>query len=207
MKTDISVKGLARLCCALSVARQKEKKALQTAFKVEGHRLKKVLQEELKASKPGGKRLKSLSMISTHLKGKRNTPFARLVGAIRYNESYDGNTIKVGWTGPMVKRSIKRMAIQAQEGGTRSVSDTQRRFFIHASLRLGAAGRVTGYRLKRKMMEKSRLKIMVFFLKKSTTKMETPARPVIAPFWQAHKNEAWENIRNNYLRKRQGERI
>jgi len=207
MEIKAKVVGLSRLVDALGKDRQRAKKNLSGALKVEGHRLKKVLQEEMLAQKPGGQRLKSLSMIATHLKGKLNTPFARLTRAIRYYAKADGDTVKVGWTGPTVKDKIKRMATLAQEGGTRPVTSAQRLYFARQGGRLGGLQRVSGYRKGTGMMRNSRMKVMVFFLKKSTTSMTTPARPVIAPFWKAHEQEAWENIKRNFQRKQNGEWI
>ena len=46
-----------------------------------------------------------------------------------------------------------------------------------------------------------------FALRKTTTRFHTPARPIIDPFWAAHRFETLSNIRANYRRKIAGERI
>ncbi len=61
-------------------------------------------------------------------------------------------------------------------------------------------------RIGSKMGERSRLR-KYYFLRKATSTLTTPPRPIIVPFWSAHKGEAERNIVSNFNRKMRGERI
>jgi hypothetical protein len=46
-----------------------------------------------------------------------------------------------------------------------------------------------------------------FFLRPQTERLKTPARPIIKPFWAAHRDEALGGIHDLWMRKFRGERI
>jgi hypothetical protein len=46
-----------------------------------------------------------------------------------------------------------------------------------------------------------------FLLRKSTTTLNLPARPIIDPFWDTHQREALANIERNFVAKLAGQRI
>jgi hypothetical protein len=84
-----------------------------------------------------------------------------------------------------------------QDGFEREVSESQRKWLIRRGSDL----------IKHSKFDREDVSQTPFFLKKSTKSMTTAARPIIAPFWQAHQAAARSNIRNNFKRKMSGERI
>lgn len=97
----------------------------------------------------------------------------------------------VGWVGPKVSKSWKRIAEAQQKGFTSEITEGRRRYFRNLGLLIDKRSKFRKY----------------FFLRKETSKFVTPARPIMDPFWDAHKRKAWHNIRENYRRKMRGERI
>lgn len=207
MEITATVSGLKNLEKAVRAADKESRKALQTAVKVEGFRLRGVMLSELRAGAPGGRKFPGLSYLRRYSGGRLrpDRPYGisqadaairgggRSMGSIiRYHvEKNDPVEVAVGWSGPKISNSYKRLALALQEGFESSVTDRRREFFARAGGRLGRRRQFRKY----------------FFIKKSTTVFRTPARPVIAPFWEAHRAEAWKNVRENFRRKMRGERI
>lgn len=175
-------------------------KAGETAVKVEGFRLMKVLKKEIRRGMPGGKRFAFLSMVAKRLPVRKKTiALSRLAIPVRYNAVREGKAlaVNVGFVGGggkagKLSKSWARIAKAQQEGFTTTVNDEKRRRLLKR-----------GIVLKKRKDPESKY----FFLKKATKRFRTPARPIIAPFWQAHEREAMENIRSNFDRKMAGERI
>ncbi|MBA2881835.1 hypothetical protein HNR65_002166 [Desulfosalsimonas propionicica] len=175
---------------SLRAESKRQKRALSTAVKVEGYRLRKQLIAEIRAGAPGGDSFAPLSMIQRK-RALRTKPVAPLTKAIRYHiPSQDPIEMQIGWTGPKVSKSWKRIAKKQQEGYTVSVSAKQRRFLARYG---GSMGR-------------SKYKPF-FFVQKSTRQFEVPARPIMEPFWAQNQARATKNITRNYQKKLRGERI
>lgn len=205
MELSVNVRGLARLQAALKAEGKRQNRALETAIKVEGFRLRKVLQSEIRAGAPGGRRFAALSEIRART-GRSRRPLRRLATAVRYHVTKEPFQMAVGWTGPKVSKRWKALAEMHQEGFTREVTEK-----LRAMLRAqGGAlkGRWTGGRGRSGAWHFQENKAAkYFFLRAGTTRLRTPARPILDPFWARHQEEAWKNIRRNYLRKLWGERI
>ena len=172
------------------------RKAGQTAVKVEGYRLMKVLKGEMRAGAPGGRKLEPLRVISG---GKPNRkPLAALArNAVRYMAMGRGAhfQVSVGFLFVKSSHSWVRIAARQQEGFTTAADSiaaggtaTLRQSFIRRGSALGKKNARSKY----------------FFLRKSTKELRTPARPVIDPFWAAHELEAERNIISNFNRKLAG---
>jgi hypothetical protein len=184
----------------LKAKKTEAEKAMNTALKVEGFRLRKDLQKEIRAGAPGGRRFDPLSYISRGLHRRRlrpDRPLASMATAVRYAVTRsDPYTVKAGFIQPgggfhgISKRWIA-LAKMHQEGFDRGVTSKMRKMIVRWGARLGT---VDGGDTP-------------FFLKKNTARFKTPARPIIAPFWQAHKNRAKENIQRNFRQKMKGQRI
>lgn len=190
---NVQITGLKILKDALQKSEAKHHKALTLAMTVEAKRLKKKLKEEIRAGAPGGKRFAPLSMISRYSRRRfrrQNKPLIRLADPIFHKVirkwPYEAH---VGWVGPLPSSNIKDLAKLHQRGFVSSVANWQQRYF------LAMGNRIRGGRVR------------FFRLKKSTTVFRTPARPILAPFWQTHQSEAITQIANNYKRKLRGERI
>ena len=187
----VAIKGLEQLEKALKAESARQKKALNTAVKVEAFRLRNELKKEIRQGAPGGKPLAPLSFIARR-RARSKRPLRRLATAVMYQvTSKEPFEMRVGWVGSKVSKSWKRIAEAQQEGFTREITERQRRYFRSLGFGLGKRSRFRRY----------------FFLRKETLKFVTPARPIMDPFWEAHKRRAWHNIRDNYRRKMRGERI
>jgi hypothetical protein len=193
----VKTRGLEYLSRIYKTESKRQEKALNTAIKVEGFRLMRLLKEQIKAGAPGGRKFDPLTYLSRAWsgRGKRlgsNKALRRLAIAVRYlvkdQRPFD---MRIGWVGLKTSKSWKRIAQKQQEGFEHGMSDVRRAFF--ASKGAGMSKRSVA----RKYM----------FLRKSTTQFKTPARPILDPFWRAEKDRAWHNIRRNYLQKLAGETI
>jgi len=189
---QITMTGLKSLEKSLGAKIKSERKALNNAIKVEGFRLRKVLIDEIKQGAPGGKAFAPRTYISkAYTRKPRQKPLVRLtLGARYYIPTKDPIVMHIGWVGPGVSKSWKRLAEMHQEGFTSPVREARRRYLVKIMTERG----------KRSIYRR-------FIPKESTTIFKTPARPIITPFWQRHQHQAYRNIRNNYRRKLAGERI
>jgi hypothetical protein len=189
---QIAITGLSSLEKTLGAKIKAERKALNTAVKVEGFRLRKEMASDIRKGSPGGQPFAPRTYLSKAYSGRPNQKaLARLAVSTRYFiPEHDPITMHIGWTGPQVSKSWKRLAKMHQEGFTAPVDDKRRQYLI----------KIISQKGKRSIYRK-------FIPRASTTTFKTPARPIIAPFWAAHKSQALRNIRNNYRRKLAGERI
>ena len=191
MEATIKIHGLKKLQKYLDQASKAEDKALQTAIKVEGFKLRKKLQKEIRQGAPGGQKFDPLSFIRRKT-GRTTKPLRRLAIAVRYFiPSTKPFEMHIGWTGRGVSKKWKYLAKSLQEGFTKPVTEKQRKYF-----------RVLGGQLTKRSKVRKYL-----FLKETTTHLTTPARPILDPFWRAYREQAWRNIKKNYQRKISGERI
>lgn len=188
------LKGAKQISKGLKAESKRQKKAMQTSVKVEGFRLKKQLQKEIRSGDPGGKRFEPLTFIARRQKRrfKPNKPLSRLAVAVRYHlRKKDPVEVAVGWTGPRVSESWRKIAEKQQEGFDQKVTRKQRRFFMH----------------KGEGISKRSANRKYLFLKTGTKTLSTPERPIIDPFWNKHRVRALRNIRRNFQKKMAGERI
>lgn len=190
-------KGFTNIERTMKAESARQEKALNTAVKVEGFRLMRLLKQQIRAGAPGGRKFEPLTFLARRWgsKGNRlraNKPLRRLAVAVRYwvkdRKPFD---MRIGWTGPRTSKSWKRIARLQQEGFARPVSEKRRRSFARLGEPMSARSPARKY----------------MFLRKSTTRFETPARPVMDPFWRAEEKRAWHNIRRNYRLKMKGRRI
>jgi len=190
---DVTIKGLKKLDRDLKAESRRQKKALNAAVKVEGFRLMRLLKAEIRKGAPGGRKFTPLSFIARkRMHRGRNTPLRRLALAVRYFVAdRDPLQLEIGWTGPYVSRRWKHLAKIQQQGFTSGMTEGAREGFISTGARLGRRAKARRYH----------------FLKKNTRRFITPARPIMEPFWDAQRRDAWDNIRNNFRRKMRGERI
>ena len=189
----VTIKGLKRLERTLKIEGRRQKKALDTAVKVEGFRLMRLLKLEIRKGAPGGRKFAPLSFIARRLYHRgRNEPLRRLALAVRYYiAERDPLQFYVGFTGPKVSRRWKYLAKVLQAGFTGAMDAETRKQFI-----------ITGGRMTKRAKARR-----YHFIKESTRQFTTPARPIIEPFWHAHRRQALLNISRNFRRKMRGERI
>ena len=123
------------------------------ATRVEGLRLKKLLQQEIRAGAPGGRPFSPLTEMAkrmTERRSKNRRPLSRLAIPIRYRVSREGRNYKVRigvvdpgkGKHPRTSVSWKRIARFQQEGGTRPVGNREKRLgIIHMGLMRGRGKR------------------------------------------------------------------
>lgn len=190
---NVKLNGLTRLERFLKSEQKEEKKALSTAIKVEGFRLIKLLRAQIRQGAPGGKRFVPLSFIARYESPRRrNRPLASLARMVRsYVPRTQDPEFHFGWTGPRVSRSWKRIAEKQQEGFTARITDEQWAWLRRKSI-------------SKRVPKRYQIYFRIPIKRKTFT---TPARPILDPFWEMSRETAWRNIKNNYIRKRRGERI
>lgn len=162
------------------------------AVKVEAFSLRQTLRQAILRGTPApGVRWPDLSMIARTLNRKTGVrqPIAlkQLAAGVTYDvDPLSAATMRVGFTRRSPRWAIRAATMQ-QRGFSRPVTPmlrlmmlrkgTQRRF--SRSWR----GRRTGNPL---------------ILKRTTTRLTTPPRPIVAPFWESEKEKAAVRIRRNF---------
>ena len=192
---QLKTSGFEYLKKTLKTESKRQEKAMNTAVKVEGFRLMRLLKKQIQAGAPGGQKFHPLTFLSRAWGSKRlrpNKPLRRLAIAVRYHvREKSPLEMHIGWVGPRTSKSWKRIAKLHQEGFESSVSDRRRAFFASRGYGMSKRGMARRY----------------MFLRKSTTRFKTPARPILDPFWRAEKDRTWRNIQKNYRQKMKGEII
>ena len=192
------VKGAEKTLAALAQEDRRQKRALVTALKREGYLRAKELQREVRAGAPGGQAFAPMSkMFGVMSRLNRRHGYAKGFiqsgNLIQYDVmgSDENAIVSVGWPTSRVPGSFRKLMADLQEGKTTSVSAEQRRFFA------GVAGQSGSRTNARKYL----------FLKRSTSSFRMPGRPVITPYYNAHRSEFLPSIRKNWIAKMKGQRI
>ena len=183
---------------------RKSIKAWSDAIRGEGHQLMAVMRSQIRAGTPApGHAFAPRSMISrlltrARLSVKSAVPLNRLANAVTYNVSgfysRDQNfQVEVGFTKKRSAFWAREAAYYQQKGFVRPVTRRLRRYFAEMG------GRRAGSRSRR---QKSLSRWL--FLSKNTTTLKTPARPIVAPFWDWQRSMAIARIRKNYAIKMAG---
>jgi len=197
----VTMKGMTHLQKALKAESVREKKALEVAIRREGYLLREKLQQEIKAGAPGGRKFAPLSFIA-RWKTKRfrkSGPLGRLGGRwIRYHVTREPFEMRIGWVQPHATAFIKDMARKHQRGFTSAITPKMRRAIIRRGIERKA---------KEEDISADMGVAKFHFLRKSTRRFRTPARPILDPFWQRYQDDAWRHIRTNFRRKLRGKHI
>ncbi len=186
----------------LKAADDDRRKAGEVAVRVEAYRLKRLMSKEIRQGAPGGDRFAPLRTV-TRRGGRSRKPLNFLARIVRYwvLPNNQVKTFSVGFSNmssDAISRSAFNLAMFHTMGGSVSLSSGRykglRSFWARIGKRLRDSGktkRITKY----------------FFLKKMTTHLEVPARPIVEPFWDKHEYDAERNIVSNFNRKMRGDRI
>ncbi len=171
------------------------RKALGNALKIKGYRLRDLLKEELKKGNIVGLSYPPLREISKRNKGswkKEAAPLAPMHKSVMYTtkDSSKGFTVAVGWTGDKVSNTWKRIAKKQQEGFKFPVTDHLREFFA---------------KLGERVQEPD--KKDYFYFNDEKEHFKTPARPIIKPFWDRHREQTKEDIRIFFKAKMEGKTV
>jgi len=195
VELSVGIKGLKHLENLIKKERAAGKKALTTAIKVEGFRLMRLLKKDLRKGTVAGQKLESLTYLSRMWGGagrlRPDKPLRRSAVAVRYYVKPEPFEMRVGWTGPRLSKSWKRIMKRQQEGFVADMPRARRMLFIQRGAALTKRSKAKPY----------------LFLKKDTVRFKTPGRMILEPFWRDQQDNARRNIRENFRRKMRGERI
>lgn len=215
-----TAKGVQKLTRDLAAERKRHDKAMQTAVRVRGFKLMQLLRKEIRAGAPGGRRFAPLSMMRRIMRAQfsktgrlgADKPLATLAKSVGYEKDLIVNgqyAVRLGFGLATVVKlnsaSWRRIAKMHQEGFTASTSAP---FFRKHNISIEQYLRQVGSEVDHKTFggRKTRRR-NVFFLKKSTQTLRTPAREIIDPFIAAHRTEALAKIRRDFIIKLRGGRI
>ena len=194
-----TIRGLKGIQRILRAESKRQKQAVEIAVRAEGYRLRRVIKESISSGKAGSFSFRPLSMIARKMR-HRKKPLLPLRVAVRYAVGNKPFQVRVGFPGTFMgmdgrfgalSKSWRRIAYIQQKGFTTPVTPYLRQ-------KLAAYGASLS---KRSSFRK------YFFLKKTTTHLRTPARPIISPIWAVEQSRTIKNIESNYKRKMAGERI
>lgn len=204
LEVQATARGLANLEKLLKVESARHKKALETAMKVRGFKLRNELKNRIKQGySRTGTKTEPLTFISMGMHNKRfgyrrtrtkygiaaDAPLVRLGPAVTYDVKPTGN-VNIGWTdrSPLWAR---HRALEHAEGFTRRIGKRLRERIIRRGAELG---KIEGGNTP-------------FFLKRSTKSFKTPPRPIMRPFWFEMRQEAMDKIRRDFRAKLAGKRV
>ncbi len=191
---NVTVNGAEKVAKHIKQQEAKKDKAYESAIRIEGFRLKNLLKDEIRKGAPGGKRFAPLSYIRRHT-GKRlkpDRPLSRMAVAVRYHvKNKKPFEMAIGWTGPMVSKSWKRLAEKHQEGFFNDVPDWKRKHLAQKGDTISKKSKARKYH----------------YLRKETQRFKTPARPITDPFMDKYKKQSQQQIIRNFKLKMQGRRV
>lgn len=202
----MTIKGVRQLNRDLGAETKRQKKALNTALRVEGYRRLRELRDEIRAGRPGGHPYAAaLSKLAGRTKAgrlrKNQAPLYRIARMLRYDIVYKNGDLSFSF-GFMdrgrrpISSTYKQMLQKHQEG-----IDV---LYRGSRAELGIRFARIGAKLKKKGDPDARY----FFLRKTTgRKIDLPKRPVVNPFWEEKRGDAIASIRRNFRRKLMGEFI
>ncbi len=191
IKFSAAVRGITNIEKDLKAESRRQVKAMDTAVRVEGDRLRKQLIDDIRKESPGGEKWAPLSMLQRK-RVRRTKALQTLTKAVRYHiPKRSPIEMKIGWVGPQVSKSWQRIAVKHQEGFEYEPTKMQRRILA------GVGGRMT---------KRSKYK-PYHFIRKETRTFDIPARPIMVPFWRRQEPAARKNISRNYIAKLKGQRI
>jgi hypothetical protein len=195
----IIIRDLDKTVKEINAEEARTKKAAETAVKVEGYRLMKLLKEEIKAGAPGGREFSPLTEIAKRTGSSQNRkPLSRLAIPVRYKTTRNNNRFEfnLGFIAEKTSKSWMKIAGLQTEGGSIPVDDETRRYI-----------KLWGIVLKIKKDKKSKEMAKYFFLLPSTVRFRIPARPIMEPFESKYASGILSNIKSNFERKMKGETI
>jgi len=203
MQFNVTVKGVEKLRADLKAENKRQKKALETAIKVEAFRQLRELREQIKKGVPGGHPYAAqLSEIARRTKAgrlrKNQVPLYRLARLLRYHIGYDGGKLNIsfGFVQRRLGTSWKKLILKHTQGTDVLYSGSRQA--------LGRRLARIGGRLKKQNDPDAKY----FFLRRRTgNRIRLPKRPMIDPFWKANEDDARRNIAKNFRRKLAGQRI
>jgi hypothetical protein len=221
---DVAVKGMKQVLRNLDKAELQNIRDVNTAFRIEGLRLKNLLQRQIRDGAPGGQHFADRTLLSKYWGGRRrprnNPPLNRLAYGVRY---YVPNTVEprlqVGYVGPVSRSEVAAMTNSglrlSSSGGFRGI---QARNMTSKSWRRLAQIHQEGFERIVSPAQRASLwsaadtvpeRIARIFAGAASRRyvFETPARRIIDPFWEQQKHITPRNVRRNYYKLSAGMKV
>lgn len=205
IKIEINSAGISNLQALIPQVNAQSRKALADAIRGEAFSMRESLKNNIRFGAPSPSApFKPLSIIARSVRRRRtmairhDLPLLKLASAVTYYVKAGENyTVKVGFPKEYGKTPLwaRRAALLQQTGFTRPVTPRMREMFA------GQGERRAGSR-SRKQQTISR----ALFLRKETTELKTPPRPIIAPFWEYAKRNVTAQIIAKFRTKMAGQR-
>jgi hypothetical protein len=218
------IKGIQKVLKSVDQAEKANQKAMRTAIRVEGFRLRNLMKKEIKQGRPGGLQWSPLSYIAASNPGidarfksgpaalrkrNRNRPLAALHYGVHYDVTRDNQNPFMAYVGFGEPYQAGSWA-KKQSGSNLAYSKSWRRLArIHQegfSADIDKGDR-RWFAYKGGKLSKRTATRKFYFIRKDRHSFKTPARPIIQPFLLAYRNEALRNIGINFRRKLKGDRI
>ena len=167
------------------------RKSQLNAIKVEGFSLRETLRQAIIMGKPApGQPLRDLSMIARTINRKTgvraSAPLRMLAAGVTYVVDESAATMRVGFTSRSARWTVRAAEMQ-QKGFTRPVTPELRLYMLRRGAQRSFSRSWRGRRSGNPL-----------FLKRTTTRLTTPPRPIIAPFWAHEKESSAGRIRRNF---------
>lgn len=197
IKVEVTAAGVKNLERLMLERRKGAGRALTRAIRTEGFSLRMTLMQAIRMGTPApGERLKDLSWIARSIKRKSGFrqpgPLRRLASAVTYLVDNASNEMRIGFTSRSAKWA-RRAAKAQQEGFDRPVT-----FNLRQYMRRVGAQRLFGRLMRGESMKPQHWTKKVLFLRSTTRRLVTPARPIVEPFWAHQSKQSVVRIRNNF---------
>lgn len=206
IKVEINSGGISNLQGLLTEVNAQSRKALADAIRGEAFSMRESLKNNIRYGAPSPTApFKPLSIIARTVRRRRtmairhSLPLLKLASAVTYYvQSGENFLIKVGFPKEYGRTPLwaRQAALMQQAGFTRPVTQRMREMFA------GQAERRAGSR-----SHKQQLISRALFLRRETTVLRTPPRPIIAPFWEYSKNKVTSEILSKFRLKMAGQRF
>jgi hypothetical protein len=206
IKIEINSGGISNLQNLITEDSAFARKALADAIRGEAFSLRESLKNNIRYGAPSPTApFKPLSIIARSVRRRRTMgirhelPLLKLASAVTYYvKSGENYTVKVGFPKEYARTPLwaRQAALMQQTGFTRTVTPRMREMFA------GQAERRAGSR-----SHKQQLISRALFLRKETTVLKTPPRPIIAPFWEFSKDKVTSQILSKFRLKMAGQRF
>lgn len=221
---DVVVKGVSDTIKALERAEMQNLRDVNSAFRIEGFRLKNLLQKQIRDGAPGGKTFSPLSILSRYWggrkRGRKDRPLHRLALGVRY---YVPNTaeprLQVGYVGPTSRSEVESMTNTgfrlSSRGGFRGLQESK---MTSKSWRRIAAIHQEGFTRIISEAQRASMWHAADEVPRGYAKVfagtanrrwafDTPSRLIIDPFWAQQKSQTISNIKSNYYRLSAGMKV
>lgn len=191
MQPEVKLIGFDNIIRRVGLWSADSPRALINAIKTEGFSLRATMAQAVRMSKPApGEELKELSIIARVLNRKsgirQHRPLLKLAGAITYLVDEAALAMRVGYTARSPYWS-RRAATKQQSGFSIPVTPKMRGYFAARAEERRAKRTWKGRRLGNPLL-----------LRKETTRLRVPARPIVVPFWNYQKHGSMDRIRRNF---------